>query len=323
MRPSSLNNVIRYISGIVMEETNKVEAVTERDIDLLLLEELNVSDDFPAWLYSTVTKNNDKPSSKGAWHSISDPALGESDLVVIYDNEIAILIENKIDAVAQPDQGRRYKARGSKGIENGLWSSFVTCMVAPNLYLQKEKDSNIYDATLSYEAISEWFSSKENTDRRSAYKSYLINEAIEQNRRGYTVNPDERVTDFWSKYWELSIQQYPELEMNKPGIKPANSDWPDFRPSTLDKRFSIVHKLERGDVDLQIASAADRINDLKDLLSDIDVEVTTARKSTAVRLKVASIDRFTSIDSQKDIVIAGLNAARKLLSISHELANKI
>ena len=37
-----------------MEKTNKVEAVTERDVDLLLLEELNVSDDFSTWFYSAV-----------------------------------------------------------------------------------------------------------------------------------------------------------------------------------------------------------------------------------------------------------------------------
>ena len=43
-----------------MEKTNKVEAVTEREIDLLLLEELNVSDDFSTWFYSAITKNNDK-----------------------------------------------------------------------------------------------------------------------------------------------------------------------------------------------------------------------------------------------------------------------
>ena len=306
-----------------MEKVNKVEAVTERDVDLLLLEELNVSDDFSTWFYSTVTKNNDKPSFKGAWHSISDPVLGESDLVAIYDNGMAILIENKIDAIAQPEQGRRYKARGDNGIENGLWSSFVTCIVAPNLYLQREQDSSVYDANLSYEAIYDWFSSKESTDGRSVYKSYLIKEAIEQNRRGYTVNPDERVTEFWSKYWALSIQRYPELEMKKPGIKPANADWPNFRPSTLEKRFSIVHKLERGDVDLQIAGAAERTDDLQDYLSDIEVEVAKATKSAAVRLKVASVDRFASFESQKDIVIEGLNAARKLLRIGQGLPNEI
>lgn len=307
-----------------MDKVNKLEAVTERDIDLLLLEELNVSNDFAAWFYSMVVKNNDKVSAKGAWHSVTDSALGESDIVVIYENKLAILIENKIDATAQPDQGLRYKERGNKGIEKGLWGKFVTCMVAPKLYLQKEQDASVYGASLSYEEIFDWFSSRGTNDRRSAYRGYLIKEAIEQNRRGYTINPDERVTEFWSKYWTLAVQQYPDLEMKKPGLKPANSDWPMFYPLLLDKDLAIVHKLDRGDVDLEISGAASKIDELKANFADIkDVEVVKAGKSAAIRIKVGRIDRFVSFESQKDIVIDGLNAARKLLDISHSLVNEI
>jgi len=297
--------------------------VTERDIDLLLLEELNVSNHFSSWLYSMVTKNNDKPLCKGAWHSISDAALGESDLVAIYENGLAILIENKIDAFAQPEQGLRYKARGEKGTHTGLWSSFITCMVALDLYLQKEKDASVYDANLSYEEIANWFSLLDIADRRAAYKVYLLKEAIEQNRRGYTIKPDERVTGFWLKYWKLSKQQYPELEMKKPGIKPANSDWPNFCPSVFDKRFSIVHKLARGDVDLQIAGAADKLTLLQNLLHGIEVDIVRGTKSAAIRLKVDSIDRFASFEAQRNIAIKGMNAARKLLEISKKLQNEI
>lgn len=303
-----------------MYKINKVASVTERDIDLLLLEELNVSNEFSRWFYVTVTQDkNSSPSVDGAWHSVTDPVLGESDLVVTYKNGTAILIENKIDAIAQPEQGERYRARGELGIKDGVWSKFVTCMVAPKLYLQKEQDSHAYDTNLSYEEISNWFSSRGDVNKRSAHKSYLINEAIEQNRRGYTVNPDDRVTDFWSKYWALSSQRYPDLEMKKPGVKPANSDWPDFHPAVLGKNLTIVHKLERGDVDLQISGAAEKIEGLKQLLTDIDVEITTAGKSAAIRLKVESIDRFTPFESQENIVIDGLNAARKLLDTAKKL----
>ncbi len=306
-----------------MEGVKKIEAVTERDIDLLLLEEFNVSDDFSSWFYSMVTKNDDAPLCKGAWHSISDASLGESDLVAIYENGLAILIENKISALAQPEQGQRYKARGEKGIQAGLWKSFFTCMVAPNLYLQKEKDASVYSNNLSYDEIANWFKSINHIDRRYEYKYYLIQEAIEQNRRGYTINSDKRVTDFWFQYWKLSIERYPELEMKRPGIKPANSDWVYFRPSILKKGISIVHKLERGDVDLQIAGASGKLELIENLLSDIEVEVVKAGKSAAIRLKVDSIDNFSPFESQKNIVVEGLDAARKLLEIGKQIGNKI
>ncbi|WP_331344181.1 PD-(D/E)XK nuclease family protein [Cellvibrio sp. UBA7661] len=306
-----------------MDNINKIEAVTERDIDLLLLEEFNTSYEFSSWFYSIVTKDTKKPLCKGAWHSISDSTLGESDLIAIYENGLAILIENKIDALAQPEQGIRYEARGQKGVKTGLWSNFITCMVAPNLYMQKEKDAGVYQTNVSYEEIAYWFLTSTTNDRRSIYKSYIVKEAIEQNRRGYTINPDARVTEFWLRYWELSSQYYPDLEMKKPGIKPANSDWPVFCPLIFDKRFSIVHKLERGAVDLQIAGAATKLEFLQSLLSDSEISIEKAGKSAAVRLRVASIDRFASFESQKNIAIDGLNAARRLLDIGTNLKDKI
>ena len=196
-------------------------------------------------------------------------------------------------------------------------------MVAPELYLNSEKDARVYDAILSYEEISEWFNAQRKRDSRYAYKSYLIKEAIEQNRRGYTVKPDDRVTDFYAKYWRLATQKYPELEMKKPGIKPALSDWPDFHPSALSKNFSIVHKLAQGDVDLQIAGAAKRIAELKEKLKELDLQIVKASKSAAVRIKVEPIDRFSSFESQRNLAENGLHAAMKLLNIGSNIADII
>lgn len=100
-----------------MKTTNKVSSVTERDIDLLLLEELNVSEVFCRWFYNRVTGRRDTPRCEGAWHSVSDAQLGESDLIAIYDNGVVVMLENKIDAAAQPEQGARYRRRGEKGVE--------------------------------------------------------------------------------------------------------------------------------------------------------------------------------------------------------------
>ncbi len=313
--------IVIQVCNDAMDELNQIEAVTERDIDLLLLEELNVSEDFASWFYTTIIQSVDAPGISGAWHSVSDPQLGESDLIAVYEDGIAILIENKIDAIAQPEQGNRYRQRGEKGIADGFWNEFVTCMIAPERYLQQERDSSVYDATLSYEEISKWFLEQDNP--RSSYKSYLINEGIEQNRRGYTVVPDDAVTEFWFKYWSLASQQYPELEMKQPNIKPAGSDWVDFRPSALDKRLSIVHKLARGDVDLQVAGARGRIEELQEILLDYDVEVASAGKSVAIRKRVSPLNRSGPFESQHDVAVAGLNAAKELLELGVQIVDRI
>ncbi len=107
-----------------MKELNKIEAVSERDIDLLLLEEFNVSADFPRWFYQLCNPQaKNSTFCVGAWHSVTEPDLGESDLIAMYSDSHAILIENKIDAVAQPNQAKRYHLRGERGIEKDLWQS--------------------------------------------------------------------------------------------------------------------------------------------------------------------------------------------------------
>jgi hypothetical protein len=48
-----------------------IESVQERDVDLLLLEELNVDFDFAHWFISTLNLP-DLTSAFGAWRSITD-----------------------------------------------------------------------------------------------------------------------------------------------------------------------------------------------------------------------------------------------------------
>ena len=302
-----------------LKNVHKFRSVAERDIDLLLLEEFNVSTEFSSWFYSKVTGKSEAPGCNGAWHSVSDSTLGESDLVVLYDDDTAILLENKIDAVAQPDQGERYKLRGKKGVEKEQWVDFQTCMVAPSMYLQKENDSQQYDANVSYEEICQWFLATAQCDKRSAYKAYLLEEAIAQNRRGYTFVTDKQVTEFWLQYWLFATNKYPELQMKRPGNKPSNADWPGFKPDNLNKRFSIVHKLRRGDLDLQISGAAGSLNLLKDHIVESDIKVEKANKSAAVRIKVPAIDCQQTFESQAAAAEQGMKAAVRLLTIAHQL----
>lgn len=102
-----------------------MEAVAERDIDLLILEELIVTEEFAQWFY--VENHLALPPHGGAkaFHSVSDAELSESNIVVLCDNGHAILIGNKIDTTVQADQTLRYILRGEK----------LRCL-APEFYLK-------------------------------------------------------------------------------------------------------------------------------------------------------------------------------------------
>jgi len=262
-------------------------------------------------------------STIGAWHSVRDPELGESDLILMFvstrSEHFALLIENKIDAIPQKEQALRYQKRGSKGIETEAWDGFKTCIIAPQLYLEKTSDAAGYDSTISYESIRNWLSHNGNDPIRSEYRSRIISEAIEQNRRGYTITPDERVTNFWYSYWEYAQASHVNLLMQRPGPKPANSDWPLFRPSQLRPRLSIVHKLRRGVVDLQIAGAGGQLEDLYNRFQTVisnDMEFVRATESAAIRIEVGIIDRFLPFTEQLELVEGALVAVEQLVDVA-------
>jgi hypothetical protein len=95
---------------------NFIASVAERDIDLLVVEELRVNPEFATWLVARTWGPGLFEESVGAWHSVTHGSSGESDIVFVFTTKAgarnAILVENKISAVAQPEQAERYRVRG-------------------------------------------------------------------------------------------------------------------------------------------------------------------------------------------------------------------
>jgi hypothetical protein len=73
---------------------NPLEAISERDTDLLLLEELSVSKSFRKWFVKTFL-NDEIEEHIGVWYSVHQKDLGESDLIFIYksnNQKVGVLI---------------------------------------------------------------------------------------------------------------------------------------------------------------------------------------------------------------------------------------
>ena len=166
-----------------------LEAVTERDIDLLLFEELTANSRFAQWFAKKICPELELVSIS-VWHSLTDAELGESDLVLLVNPEQtkhAILVENKVDAAPQPTQAERYRSRGKAGIDLGKWTSFASCLIAPEKYLTSERNTAGYDAKISYEEIQNCIHETLGDPSRRKFKEFILKEAIEQNRRGYVA----------------------------------------------------------------------------------------------------------------------------------------
>lgn len=109
-----------------------------------------------------------------------------------------VLLENKITAPFQPEQLPRYQARGENALDHG-WETFHIGVLAPEDYLDRFDRPALVDATVSYEAIREWFN--ECSTSRAAHKMTLLTHAIEQRRRHYDIEPDETMTALHRHYW--------------------------------------------------------------------------------------------------------------------------
>jgi len=305
------------------DDTPKLEAIAERDIDLLLMEEFESGSGFLEWFIGvTVRWPTEGLEALGAWHSVSNE-YGESDVLVLASEpgggRIALLIENKVDAPPQREQAQRYERRGVVGVEAGIWQRFATCIVAPQRYLGAAANAAGYQTQVSYEDIAAWMRDNLPPGRRTEFKRHLILGAIEQQRRGYAPKLDVVVTRFFTDYWELAESLFPELHFCHSGPRPSGSVWAELRPPTLAKGRSIVHKVIEGYVDLQFTGLGERVQDLirlNPLLMREDVTFARATKSAALRVSVPSMDVREDFSAQRESALAALKAGLKLLTLS-------
>jgi hypothetical protein len=224
-------------------EKQIIEAVYERDIDLLLIEEF-LSD--LTFTYQFLSGTNIpipvSIESLSAMRSVTDDS-GETDIRVEYLSEkgpICLLIENKIDAAFQPNQQNRYESRKRK-----ITAMAFTILVAPKEYI---KDNHGFDFAISYESLFSYF---DGLGLRGKYKNEILVIAIEKLRRGYQAINDARNLRFQLCYWEV-INEFPQyLKMDRPEVKPKGSTWIKLRHSAYPK-LNIYHKLNHNRIDIEI-----------------------------------------------------------------------
>lgn len=294
------------------EGRGKLETVREKDIDLVLLEEFHVSPLFQEWFFDLVV--GEDGTFENAWRSVTR-FNGESDLEVAYTKSTGkrhlVLIENKITADEQPDQARRYKERGEKYRQQTPVDEFLTVLIAPQSYIRDDHRRK-YDAALPYEQILEWFTEQEGA--RSAFKERVFDEAIALSEKRYIKSTDEETDAFW-QYYESLTSQFPALEFSVDHEPASGTTWFRFNPTTLDEEATIVHKANRGVVDLMLRDRGQVLGELRRALEgrlDEDMHITRTGRSAAVRIAVPSFTDLGDPESKRPAIKAGLAAAGRL-----------
>ena len=300
-----------------------LEDVTERDIDLLLMEEFVSSRSF-------VQLFTDKAGLAAldvvsVQHSKTDPEWGETDIEVILADghtRIGLLIEDKIDARAMPDQAARYEERGNRSVTGGEYERFYVYMTAPQRYLVENDEAKKYPYSVSYEELLEYFRRMDSPAGR--FKAAQVRQAISSQKKGYQVEEDPRVTEFWRKYAAYQKRFFFFLLLRYNGEKKGRfSSWPRFE--TAVRGLYIVHKTEAACVDLTFEGYGDRITELekwRDRLLEADRDaylVRRAGKSGVLRLEVPGTDVRLPFEDQLDRMIPCFTAVQKLSAFAKQL----
>jgi hypothetical protein len=285
------------------EELLPIEAVQERDIDLILLEEFNTNNAFAEWFVNEC--NAPKLTENiGAWKSISDFGLGETDILFKYkssEKEYILLIENKLDAQFQENQYERYLKRAENYLKQNKCNECFCILIAPEFYCNNQNDFENY---VSYETLSKRFEFL--GTKRDLFKSKLLKIASEKLRRGYKPINSEPVQKFWLSYFNLKNELYPDLKMKKPNIIAYNSDWPEMRDESV-PNVIFYNKLSKGFVDATFCNfSSEKEFEIKNLIPN-DAKYVKHSKRFSVRVLVDIIDRTKDFNEQKEKIVFALN----------------
>jgi hypothetical protein len=239
-----------------------VERIYERDVDLLLAEELAINPTFADRLKSVTKFSSASAKVAEFWVSKSNN-LGESDLVIVYQRDdggrFALLIEDKVDANLQPDQADRYRMRAERERSRGEYSDYQVVLFAPAYYLGKQAGLGGFDLRISFEQLADFLDAD---DPRSQYRAAFLRMAAGTKKvNSWSREIDPATNAFWSAAYELASNEFPILEMKSPALS-KDSVWVVFRPRdlpTMPKRVSVELKGKNGQVDLTFANTTAHI----------------------------------------------------------------
>ena len=198
--------------------------IRERDMDLLFLEAIGTDNGFADLVVSKTKWAGKSFEVRKIELSRTDPQLGESDITVLVSvNGVsnAILIEDKIDAIAIPEQYLRYFCRGEKDRSADVYDDFEVLMICPKRYHEENEEAQKYEIFLTYEECAEYFNKKD--DEISCLRAAQLNAAISKAKKPAEVVLNEDANSFFKQYRQIHQQKYFMVDMRSK--ETANGWW--------------------------------------------------------------------------------------------------
>lgn len=314
--------------------------IQERDVDLVLVEELSCSLDFVHWLCSQAGyKDLDYLAPSLAEVEVKHSCLfigegyGESDIIMRTKDRAGrrhlYLIEDKIDATFTHDQVKRYKTRLQTMLATDGYADGRTILIAPQSFISTRVLPGDFDTQISYESLIIYFENRANTCElpeialRCNHRSGFLRRAVEKKSyNGPVLNPDPRVCDFRNEYADIVSTIAPELRLGVLSKVKEPNEWFQYRGVLVDSvtpsRFLLIHK-PKGEAAIQVSSKEKEMrssimDSFRNLIwSDMRLKDTGKNgKSFSVVIRVPELNMRRGVSAQAQVVNEAIRSLQRL-----------
>lgn len=294
--------------------------ISEHDVDLLIIEEMAFNKLFSDIFFNSI--NIYEYEILEISHSESHSKFGETDIQVIYlhDNKRhALLIEDKINAIAMPEQEERYHMRGDELVKDNRVSSYKVFICAPKEYIDSNSEAKKYPHKVTYEQLLDVY--KDSNDKRTDFKKEVLKFTLSKKNKGYDPIVNDNITDFWEKLYDYEESNYPNFIFNR--LKTGRGDganWPLY--STHNSSIRIFFKSDRGYVDLSVICKREDLLDMKQILTLVkeeDMLVVKTGKSISIRLITKPVDFKLPFEDQLEEIDINLEAINRLYEFNAKI----
>ena len=267
--------------------------VLERDIDILMLHLFATDKSFVRLFLDKAESEYGDFDIETIELGKADANLGESDITVIINvsgKRIAILIEDKIDAIAMPRQPERYIQRGDKAVANGEYDKYYSFITCPQKYYDNNDAAKEYPYLILYEEIRDYIKKVKSPVYSVYYQE--ISQAIERAKKPPKVVINENANSFFRKYKDYQESHFPRLDLRTK--RESNGYWAHYN-TRLGNAY-LYHKINDGKVDLTFPKASEQMQEMElfaDWLRKHGIENAIAvvtGKAGAIRIPVPRLD---------------------------------
>ncbi|HEX3881170.1 MAG TPA: hypothetical protein VHW66_00785 [Stellaceae bacterium] len=292
--------------------------MTERDLEVLLLDLIHKSPDFRNLLVQRSTGDAQDHEFAGAWRPLDD--AGEGGLVALLrprgPTELAIFVDVRIIAPLEPRQAFRYRGRGAVGRGDGSWDRFAICLIAPGDYLASRRTID-WDGVIAIEELLGLIAHLPSPPPGILVAT--LEAAIEKYRDRRNTPQDPKVVAFFAAYAKHCADEYPDLRLHAASLGRAEAleNWVQFADGYIQRYptdVRLCHRPSQGVVEIEITGAKPaEVRLFLEAALPPGASIERAGGSTAIRFGVPAIDQTRPFSGQRDTVAVALARARILL----------